>query len=645
MITRITLSLDRALVRTLGRPANAEHVNVEFVTRELKGAIRRSASARFAHSAMTSLQTKMSVSGSIIAAVVLCATFGSAMQRQSAGGPPGGNLYHVAVSRRGSSTLFASALAGGVFRSVDAGASWQEVDRGLPDDAFCEMVIDPRATRVVYAVCGETVFKTADNGGRWTRLTLPATSSSELVIAPSDSKILYLPGNRSSQLLVSRTAGREWTTVTGRGLPDERLGAIAVDTLDAAILYGVCGRRLFKSTDSGVIWTAVTKDLPADEEIGTVRGDYRRPGVVYAGAGQKLFKSTSAGASWRAIGEFPAMIDDVLTGSAVSADVIVVRANAGLFRSDDGGIRWTPIGNDLKHTVIWNVVMDPASDATLYAATFAGLFVTTDAGGHWRQVASLGLLRSVVWAMSADAGNPTTVHVLTESGTFTSADGGNTWRPATGIAQSITAIDDRWKDSRPNGQTPQRLTVVPGDPLRAFASVGAIFKPKSLWRTVDGGATWQHADDCSSLSTTYACHVIVDPNDSRVIYEITVGESPEAGWETVRRSVDGGDSWHPLKSPASIWLFAVLPTRPATTTFADLPISSGGSSHTLMMSTDRGEHWVRSDRGLPPLKRVTALVMDPSRPSRLYAGTDGRGVFVSVDGGRQWTPTGAVVAH
>jgi hypothetical protein len=45
------------------------------------------------------------------------------------------------------------------------------------------------------------------------------------------------------------------------------------------------------------------------------------------------------------------------------------------------------------------------------------------------------------------------------------------------------------------------------------------------------------------------------------------------------------------------------------------------------------------------LARVTALVMDPSRPSRLFAGTDGRGVFVSVDGGRQWQPAGAEVTR
>ena len=63
------------------------------------------------------------------------------------------------------------------------------------------------------------------------------------------------------------------------------------------------------------------------------------------------------------------------------------------------------------------------------------------------------------------------------------------------------------------------------------------------------------------------------------------------------------------------------------------------------MSTDRGDHWVRSDRGLSPSKRVTTIVMDPSQPTRLFAGTEGRGVFVSVDGGRQWQPAGAVVAR
>jgi photosystem II stability/assembly factor-like uncharacterized protein len=593
---------------------------------------------------MSSLKTKMSVWAYILAGVALSAAFESPPQKRTAGGPPGGELFHVAVSRNGAATLFASALRGGVFRSVDAGASWQEVDSGLPDDAFCEVVIDPRVTGVVYALCGETVFKTADDGSRWTPLSLPATSSRRLVIAPSDSKILYLPGNSSSQLFLSRTAGSVWTTVTGRGLPDERWGSLAVDPLDAAILYGVCGERLFKSIDAGANWIAVTKDLPAGEGVGTIRVDPGRPGVAYIEVGKRLFRSTSAGASWTAIGEFPESIDDVLTGSPASADVIVVRANAALFRTGDAGARWTSIGDGLKDTVIWNVVMD-ASASMLYASTFAGLFATTDAGAHWRQTASLGMLRSAVSAMTIEGSNPPTLRVSTDSGTFASTDAAHSWRRITDVDQPTTAGDDRWKASRPNGEIPRDVTVVAGDSLRAFASVGALLKPKSLWRTVDGGSTWQHADDCSALITTFACRAIVDPNDTRVIYEITVGESPEAGWETVRRSVDGGDSWHPMKTPATVWLFTVLPTRPVTTIFADLPISSDGGTHTLMTSVDRGDHWVRSDRGLPPLTRVTALVMDPSQPSRLFAGTNGRGVFVSVDGGRQWRPAGAAVAR
>src|SRR5262245_10433822 len=235
-----------------------------------------------------------------------------------------------------------------------------------------------------------------------------------LVIAPSDSNVLYTAGNKSREVFVSRTGGRAWTVVTGRGLPEKSCGPHAVDPLDPAILYGVCDYRLFKSTDGATSWTAVTNELPANEEINTVRVDFRRPGVVFAGVGHRLFKSTSGGASWTAIGEFPDIIYDVLTGSLATPDMIVVSSRGALFRTDDGGSHWTSIGDDLNDTIIENVVIDPASDTTLYAATFRGLFVTTDSGAHWRQSPSLGLLRSWVWMITVDGGNPATVRILTD---------------------------------------------------------------------------------------------------------------------------------------------------------------------------------------------------------------------------------------
>jgi photosystem II stability/assembly factor-like uncharacterized protein len=294
---------------------------------------------------------------SLVAACVLSGVFESAQQRQPAGGPPGGSLYRVAVSPARPTTLFASPLHGGVFKSVDAGASWQQVDTGLPDEG-CELTTDPRLTQVVYAVCDETVFKTTDGGSRWAPLTLPDAARPDLVIAPSDSNILYSPGYAHGRLFVSRTGGRAWTVVEGRGLPAEGWQALAVDPLDAGLLYGICGRRLFKSTDAGTSWTALAGGLPADEEIWSICVDLRRPGTIYTGGGRTLFKSTSSGASWTAIGEFPGTIDDVLSGSPTSPGVTVVRANHALFRTDDGGRRWSSIGHDMR---IWNVVMDPTS--------------------------------------------------------------------------------------------------------------------------------------------------------------------------------------------------------------------------------------------------------------------------------------------
>jgi photosystem II stability/assembly factor-like uncharacterized protein len=121
----------------------------------------------------------------------------------------------------------------------------------------------------------------------------------------------------------------------------------------------------------------------------------------------------------------------------------------------------------------------------------------------------------------------------------------------------------------------------------------------------------------------------------------------------VYRSSNGGRSWEEIDTGLSSefgFVFGAHPRDPKTGWVIPLSHPEEGrvapdGRLTVWRTSDRGDHWVRSDRGLPPLKRVTALVMFPSQPSRLFAGTDGRGVFVSVDGGRHWQPAGAAVAR
>ena len=211
-------------------------------------------------------------------------------------------------------------------------------------------------------------------------------------------------------------------------------------------------------------------------------------------------------------------VDDVLTGSPASPAVILVRANAGLFRSDDDGVRWTSIGDGLQDTVIWNVVMDAASRDALPIHLRRSLrdnrcrrALATD-GFAWH--AALGSVDDDRrWGQSGNLAD------LDRRECFASTDAGNTWRRVPHVVRPATADDDRWKASRPDGQIPRDMTVVPGDPLRALCQRRRDHATEELVADRGRCATWQHADDCSPRMTTYACHAIVDPNDSQVIYE------------------------------------------------------------------------------------------------------------------------------
>jgi photosystem II stability/assembly factor-like uncharacterized protein len=126
--------------------------------------------------------------------------------------------------------------------------------------------------------------------------------------------------------------------------------------------------------------------------------------------------------------------------------------------------------------------------------------------------------------------------------------------------------------------------------------------------------------------------VAVDPSDSNVVY---VGSS--AG---VFASHDGGAVWDPRvrgMSDTRVFALAVDPRSPHT-------IYAGGFAGRFYRSTDRGVTWVET-RIDSDAYRITSLAVDAgessvpaldNRPTALYAGTSGRGLFRSDDGGATW---------
>ena len=99
---------------------------------------------------------------------------------------------------------------------------------------------------------------------------------------------------------------------------------------------------------------------------------------------------------------------------------------------------------------------------------------------------------------------------------------------------------------------------------------------------------------------------------------------------SVYRSSNGGATWSRTAADlgASVLSLAIDP-------FSEDVVYAGTDAGTILRSHDAGVTWERWDTQYPGGFLVLALVADPVRPGRLYAG-GWNGVFQSVDGGRNW---------
>ena len=113
---------------------------------------------------------------------------------------------------------------------------------------MCALAIDPKNTSIIYAQTDDSIYKSTDWGGHWSKLTqdYPGVVGYSLAIAPSNPSILYSGTNHG----VSKTedGGGAWSH--GQGPTDPY--ALAIDSLNASTVFAGTGAGVFKSTDGGL---------------------------------------------------------------------------------------------------------------------------------------------------------------------------------------------------------------------------------------------------------------------------------------------------------------------------------------------------------------------------------------------------------
>jgi photosystem II stability/assembly factor-like uncharacterized protein len=187
----------------------------------------------------------------------------------------------------------------GFYRSEDGGKNFSQDNSSLPGTDVHGLGMDPRHPDTLYAyVVNHGVYRSADAGASWEPLSDEAGIMSPILVAPQDSETLYVSSMQGG-FRKSIDGGKTWRTVAP--LPGMVM-SIAQDQRQPDTFYAANGREVLKSTDGGKHWRPVGGGLPIG--VYAVAVSPSDPRLVYAGVldgtTARVYRSEDGGATWQA---------------------------------------------------------------------------------------------------------------------------------------------------------------------------------------------------------------------------------------------------------------------------------------------------------------------------------------------------------
>jgi len=274
--------------------------------------------------------------------------------------------------------------------------------------------------------------------------------------------------------------------------------------------------------------------------------------------GQEVAPELLSGLSYRFIGPDGNRIISVMGEPGNPLVMYSGAASGGLFKTDDGGVRWRPIFDDQEASSISALAMAPSDHNQLWAGTGEtflirpahamgdGIYRSMDAGERWAhmglaETGRIGRIRvhptdpDIVYACAlghAYGPQPT-------RGVYRTRDGGESWELVLHVSEESGCID---------------LALDPDNPRYLYAAIWDIHintwglnsggPDSGVWRSADGGDTWERvsgvgrglpADDDQTIGKIA---VEVAPSDPGRVYVLTEEEAPR-----LYRSDDYGRTW------------------------------------------------------------------------------------------------------
>jgi photosystem II stability/assembly factor-like uncharacterized protein len=359
------------------------------------------------------------------------------------------------------------------------------------------------------------------------------------------------------------------------------------------IYVGAASGGVWKSVNGGTTFKPVFDRQPV-QSIGAVTIDPRNPKVIWVGTGEAWMRNS-------------------------------VSIGDGIYKSVDGGENWMNVGlRGSEH--ITKILVDPTASNTVYACVPGklwsdsderGLYKTIDGGQTWTKILKGANLSTGCSMISMDPANPRTIYAgmwdfrrqgwtfrsggegptaPSASGLFKSTDGGANWT-------ELTATSASGLPAKPWGRV--AVTVAPSKPEIVYAFIEAAPPLNALYRSDNGGRTWQMLDRSQNMiwRPFYFANLIVDPRDPNRVYKTDGG---------LIVSTDGGKSFSNISGGAH-------------GDFHDVWIDPNDTDHLitgddggLWYSYDAGNKWWKGEN--LPVSQFYHVSVDMDRPYNVYGG-------------------------